>query len=406
MWLSVALGIYAMGMCFAVFGNGAVQPAVTQPSGNTSGNQPNTVNPSGGGTPGSTSGGSVNGGTNPSGGNSQLTSQASSIEHGISHSTLTATQQDTYDQLLEHLTAREESFDVVNTDQNALDRAYEAVHHDHPELFWLEGYSYSMSPSSTTITVSPTFSCTQQEIDTLTAEIEAASNAALSTIPDQGTTYEKVRAIYEWVVLQTDYQNGPNDQSIRGVFLDGSAVCAGYSRAFQYLCHRLDIPCGYVSGTVNGRGNHAWCLVDIDGTNTYVDVTWGDPAFEDPSRDTLSNITYDYLCVTTDELYRDRTALSPVSGLPVCDSTEYDFYRLQGTYVDKPGDEAVRECVGQAASSGDVSVAIKLASQEEYEDAVAFIENDLFSKGVLPVSATSISYRTNETLYIIEISWE
>ena len=410
LWLAIALGVYVVGISLAIADNASAPSAINQPSGNPGGTQPS--NPGGGGTPvgnlgGSTnpSGGTTGGTTNPGGTPQQV--NGFDPDHGISFAALTAAQQDAYDQLLEHLVAREESFDIQNTDPNALDRAYDAVRYDHPELFWLEGYSYSMLPSSTTITVTPSFVFTQQEIDSLTQEIESAADAALATIPTQGSTYEKVRAIYEWVVLQTDYQEGPNDQTIVGVFLDESAVCAGYSRAFQYLCHKLEIPCSYVSGTVDGRGNHAWCLVNIDGTNTYVDVTWGDPVFEDPSQADPDNINYDYLCVTSEELYRDRSATSPTSGLPICDSTQYDYYVLSGTYVDTLGDDGIAAYVGQAANAGESSVGMKFSTQEDYDTAVSFLESDdLFSLGVLPSTATTISYRTNETLRIIEISWE
>lgn len=51
-----------------------------------------------------------------------------------------------------------------------------------------------------------------------------------------------------------------------------NVVCAGYSRAFQYLCSLGGIECHYVTGYVND-GYHGWNIVVINGKNYLVDLT-------------------------------------------------------------------------------------------------------------------------------------
>lgn len=55
---------------------------------------------------------------------------------------------------------------------------------------------------------------------------------------------------------------------------DTNVVCAGYAHAFQYLCSLGGIDCHYVSGTVNE--SHAWNIVELDGKNYFVDLTFCD----------------------------------------------------------------------------------------------------------------------------------
>lgn len=59
-----------------------------------------------------------------------------------------------------------------------------------------------------------------------------------------------------------------------------NVVCAGYAKAFQYLCGLGGIECHYVTGYVPG-GYHGWNIVVIDGKNYFVDLTACDSYPED-----------------------------------------------------------------------------------------------------------------------------
>ena len=89
-----------------------------------------------------------------------------------------------------------------------------------------------------------------------------------------------------------DYdESAPDNQNIYSIFVNRQSVCAGYSKATQYLLEQLGVFCTYVTGKTTEGGNHAWNLVKCNGDYYYVDTTWGDPVFqqeegEDISRDT------------------------------------------------------------------------------------------------------------------------
>ncbi len=77
---------------------------------------------------------------------------------------------------------------------------------------------------------------------------------------------------------------------------DTEVVCEGYSKAFQYLCDKSNLPsntkCYTVTGTMSGgtgAGGHMWNIVVIDGKSYLVDVTnsdagsAGDPEYNNGS---------------------------------------------------------------------------------------------------------------------------
>lgn len=61
-----------------------------------------------------------------------------------------------------------------------------------------------------------------------------------------------------------------------GVFKDGQAVCNGYSQAYMGMLKDLDIPALMVGSDAD---DHAWNLVYVDETWSYVDATWEDDTY-------------------------------------------------------------------------------------------------------------------------------
>ena len=111
-------------------------------------------------------------------------------------------------------------------------------------------------------------------------------------INDDMTDYDKVLAIYEYLIDTVEYDydalknQDPNDVCffLEGVFEYNRAVCDGYSKAFVLLCRIEGIECLRDYGSdysTGGTTYHAWNYVKIDGTWYAVDATAGDPVYED-----------------------------------------------------------------------------------------------------------------------------
>ncbi|HWQ50543.1 MAG TPA: transglutaminase domain-containing protein [Terriglobales bacterium] len=94
---------------------------------------------------------------------------------------------------------------------------------------------------------------------------------AIGNLPDAGDTIEE---IHDYVLAQTTYGgSGENAYSARGVFVDGQAVCDGYTRAVLMLCQAAGIPCLYIGAE---NINHSFNLVYSEGQWYIVDATWDD----------------------------------------------------------------------------------------------------------------------------------
>jgi len=61
-----------------------------------------------------------------------------------------------------------------------------------------------------------------------------------------------------------------------GVFQDGQAVCNGYAQAYMGLLKDLNVPAIMVGSDVE---DHAWNLVYVEETWSYVDSTWEDESY-------------------------------------------------------------------------------------------------------------------------------
>jgi hypothetical protein len=100
---------------------------------------------------------------------------------------------------------------------------------------------------------------------------------------------------------------------------------------------------------------------------------------------------------------RDHTAIEPTN-LPVCTSTAYDYYRLEGTYLDGFSALALRDLIGQASERGETTLRFKLSSQEAYDEAFAFVSSqEVFRCFDEPVDGIAIA--NQDELRILAIDW-
>lgn len=133
------------------------------------------------------------------------------------------------------------------------------------------------------------------------AVINKINSIVSKTITSSMTDYEKVKAIHDYIILNTSYdmrvykeEASMPEASYRaeGALLYKTAVCAGYAEAFQLFMTALDIPNVVYFGTATQDGqsiDHAWNGVKLENKWYQVDVTW-----DDPTSGKSSFIRYDY----------------------------------------------------------------------------------------------------------------
>lgn len=102
---------------------------------------------------------------------------------------------------------------------------------------------------------------------------------------DGKSDYEKCIAIRKWIAKNVKYDDEffknaescprKNAHDMTGAVLDGYAVCDGYAYLFHYMANAAGLLTLVEYGVLKGSGNHAWNLVQIDGTFYYTDCTGG-----------------------------------------------------------------------------------------------------------------------------------
>ena len=250
-----------------------------------------------------------------------------------------------------------------------IDKIFQCVMNDYPELFFVKGYTYTVythGQKISKISFSGTYTMTAEERMEKQALIDGAMETALAGIPAEASDYEKVKYVYEYVIKSTDYNmDAPDNQNICSVFIGGESVCQGYAKAAQYMLERLGIPATLVVGTVYETESHAWNLVFADDEWYYLDTTWGDASYRmaegaEAAGVQLPTINYDYLCVTTEQLLKTHSIESVVE-LPVCESMDNNYYVREGAYFTAYDETALRAFFEKNAESGKTEVTIQCA---------------------------------------------
>ncbi len=346
------------------------------------------------------------------------------ISGGFWYRQLSEEQQSVYTELYTAAANRENTTTVSVSSDDDIAYCLTAMIKDHPELFWLDGSaSYSGFPGSSARSVTMNFNVDVSEIDEIQEQIDAAVSDYLSTLSADPDEYEIVRRAYRYIIANTDYDSSaPMNQNIQSVFLYGRSVCSGYAKAFMYLVKAAGIDdVGYITGTaaINESAQpegHSWNVVAVNGTYTLVDVTWGDPTYaqeEGAESAGAAYISYDYLCLTEDELNRDGHITDSSISLPDCSSTEYDYYRYVGAYFDDFDYNELYTYMLNLLESGDRNILMKFADADSFEaarrnlfEAEDSLMSDMLQEYMSYAELSNIHYEytMNDRLYIIKIT--
>ena len=142
----------------------------------------------------------------------------------------------------------------------------------------------------------------QYDIDTRTAAKEIISQIITDDMDDTA----KIKAIHDYIVLNceydyTNYVNSTIPAEARlayGTLINKSAVCQGYTAAFNLLCKEAGIRSVVVTGTSpSSTDTHAWNVVLIDGKIYHIDAT-----HDDPVPDQKGKVSYKYFMLTSDQM--------------------------------------------------------------------------------------------------------
>lgn len=238
-------------------------------------------------------------------------------------------------------TVNSPEYDAPDGFGDAVQNTYSKPHYDNVKKernFYIDGVKETMSVSTSNMLYKavawgykPVFMGAQAE--NLKQIYDNAKDALSYIVSDEMSEYEKVHAIYDYIIYNVRYDHdcanaedayvsgnlSLNEKMkyygyyLEGIFLDKfykkdmHAVCDGKSKAFVLMCGIEGITAVRISGEASSDGKnfggHAWnkVLLDLNGTGDkewyFVDTTWGDVG--DDSKEFLSHA---YFLLSDDEV--------------------------------------------------------------------------------------------------------
>lgn len=226
---------------------------------------------------------------------------------------LTPDQQKVYGQIYESANALKAEVTLCTPlSASGIQNVMTTVFNDHPELFWLDtSYAYGYTAKGTVVSVTLKFNETAENLQTSRKRFLDTASTIINGAAVLESTLEKEKYVYKALQNGCVYdENAALNQSAYSALVLGSSVCAGYSRAFQYIMLQLDIPCYFCSGYANG-GYHAWNMIQIDGQYYNVDLSW-----DDSLGDMTNTISYTYFNLSDKAISADHTRRDLSVNLP------------------------------------------------------------------------------------------
>ena len=306
----------------------------------------------------------------------------------------------TYREIYAVITDMLEKVELTTKDTDEVDLAFRAVMVDHPEIFYVKGYSIGKYMSGSVlkkIVFSGTYTMNKSERERCQSEVDAYVDRIIGGCPDTGNDFDRIKYVYDYLIRNNEYDlDSENNQNILSVVQNGRTVCQGYTKMMQLVLNRIGIFCTLVNGKACGRngvpdsqdlkdsknaewGGHVWNIVKCNGMYYNVDVTWGDAAITLMNTDgTLStdiDVNYEFFLVDDAELAGTHEP-EPVVRMPRCNSMEDNYYNHEGVYFTQVDPDQLYRVFESALSKGETHVFIKAAN----EDVFKRLHEDLFDR--------------------------
>ena len=269
-------------------------------------------------------------------------------------------------------TVNSPEYDAPDGFMDAVQNTYSKPHYDNVKKtrnFYIDGVKETMSVSTSNMLYKavawgykPVFMGSQA--DNLKQIYDNAKDALSYIVSDDMSEYEKVHAIYDYIIYNVRYDHdcanakdkyenrfdlsedereflSLNEKMkyygyyLEGIFLnkfykkDMHAVCDGKSKAFVLMCGIEGITAVRISGKASSDGQnpvgHAWnkVLLDLNGTGDkewyFVDTTWGDVG-----NDSKEFLSHAYFLLSDDEV-KNTHVENPGHDYPKAEG-KFDYY--------------------------------------------------------------------------------
>ncbi len=201
------------------------------------------------------------------------------------------------------------------TSEDALNRYFNLIN-SNPDIWYASSNAQVSHQGNKAKTIKIAFDYTEKEILETQAYIDRIVDNAVAAANKFQTDYEKVKAVYDYLIDNYDYDWTLKNSKEYELFKTGKGICVAYSLAYKDIMQELNIPCEVV---ISREIAHQWNIVQIDGEWYNVDPSWGDIYTAESEDFRYSNF------LKSDEYFEllGHTGGSSESGA-VCGSTTYD----------------------------------------------------------------------------------
>lgn len=260
-------------------------------------------------------------------------------------------------------------------------RLFDAVTFDHPELFWANySYDYEESRDKDQVTLYPSYEYSISDQKDLQQQVDAIVNPLLKQARAKKSEYAQVKFLFDWIIDHTEYENVEEDnQNMLSVFLNGKAVCAGYSKSFKYMLDQLKIPNAIILVQVkeDPEEYHVINMVQMDKQWYYIDPTFGDIKVEKSYKD----FRYAYFAMTSKEMLNIYT---PQQDYKKTSAYKDSYFYRNGSYITQYDEGAIVNIIQSNLSNPNPCLAIKCGNVQTYEKVKQLLKSqhifDLFAQ--------------------------
>ncbi|MCI9597276.1 MAG: leucine-rich repeat protein [Firmicutes bacterium] len=161
----------------------------------------------------------------------------------------------------------------------------------HPSYFYVKNsFSYSYAGDNV-YNLTFTLTDTPANVSKMLAAYDTEVNAIVKSMDTNWSALEKALYANDYLAVHCAYDSGLTKHSAYDAFVNKTAVCQGYALAFLELMDQANVNCELVTSQ---SLNHAWNLVNVNGSWYHVDTTWNDPL-----TDRLGRARHKYLLKST-----------------------------------------------------------------------------------------------------------
>ena len=295
-------------------------------------------------------------------------------------------------------------------DADELSQTVNDIERQHPEIFWLNGYSMRYNDISAEVTFKIINDYSPDELRAMADMLDMTAENLIRTISPESSDYDKALQIHDYLIANTVYDQPAVSQgkglwsTAYGCFIERKAVCQGYSQAFQLLMNRMGIECGICSGDARGEA-HAWNYIRLNGQYYWIDVTWDDPVSD--TGEESGWIHHGYFLINDDMLSRSRT-FDENQFRPLCSSLEENYFVRNNNYLTVYDFYEIDRRMTEHA--GDGRIEVMFSNPEAYQMAVQdLFENGTIWKAQVFQSATgtvNVNYQPDDDMYILRLIFQ